>query len=196
MISFAIPANIEGEKRAEQEIRSFIKYWVGLLAEGRFAEALSLLSSEIPPGSGSIDSRRIAEWTPELLKSVIANYGLPNPVEGQPQSYSVVQLDSALVDSFEANLFIDFDREAISDLHHGSTSAPATGNGGSVLRRLFHPRSKVAVRSQSAKLGSAEFDLPLNFARGNDLGDLTVRMLFKPISTAEMALVLLDIHVL
>jgi hypothetical protein len=196
--TFRIPTTIQDEKRAEHEIREFVTLWVGLLAEQKYSEALEPLSPEIPRGSGSVDSRESRRWTPQLLEAVIANYGTSEPVEGQPQSYAVVPLDSSLREPFEASLSVDFNREVIATLSGGmespQESKPTTGW---VSRILFLMRKNPsATKTRGIWLGSAEFSLPLNLERGNDLSDLSVRMLFKPVTEAEMVLVLLDIHVL
>ena len=198
MKTFVIPSTVEDEKSAEREIRDFVRKWVGLLADQKYAEALAALSPDIPSGSGSVDSRRAAQWTPELLGTVIANYGTPEPVEGQLQRYSVVPLDASLSDPFEANVFIDFDREAISNLDVALTPSQDTRSQRSWLSStlsLLRKGPDVAKRRKNW-IGSAEFALPLNLERGNDLSDLSVRMRFKPLTKAEMVLVLLDIHVL
>ena len=106
MRTFAIPASVEDEKGTEQEIRNFLRLWIGLLADRKYAEALDLLSREIPPGSGSVDSRKAPRWTPSLLEAVIANYGTCEPVVDppMPQTYSVVPLDSSLLEAFESCL--------------------------------------------------------------------------------------------
>ncbi len=44
-------------------------------------------------------------------------------------------------------------------------------------------------------LGSVEADLPLNYPRGDAVGDLTSRFLLRQIGERRMALVLLDVHV-
>ena len=125
MRTFAIPASVEDEKRAEQEIRLFLMFWTGLLADREYAAALDLLSPEIPQGSGSVDSRKVPHWTPPLLAAVIANYGTAEPVLDPPlpQTYAVAPLDSSLLDAFEANVSIDFDRSAISRLEQAAISA-------------------------------------------------------------------------
>jgi hypothetical protein len=57
MTTFDIPMSAEAEDRAETDIRDFLTLWVGLLADRKYAEALDLLSPEIPRGSGSIPAR-------------------------------------------------------------------------------------------------------------------------------------------
>ena len=198
MKTFGIPATVQDEKRVEREIREFVTQWVGLLAEQKYSEALAPLSPEIPTGSGSVDSRKSPHWTPQLLKTVIANYGTPNPVDGQPQSYVVVPLDASLRDAFEANLSVDFNREVIATLAVGIDSPlesrPTTGWPSRLLSLMT--KNPVATKTRNTWVGSAEFALPLNLERGDDLSDLSARMFFKPITTTEMVLVLLDIHVL
>lgn len=198
MKTFRIPETIQDEKRVEREIREFLAQWVGLLAEQKYSEALDPLSPEIPRGSGSVDSRKSSHWTPQLVEAVIANYGTPNPVDGQPQSYAVVPLDISLRDVFEANLAVDFNREVIATLADGIDSPleskPATGWPSRLLYLMR--KNPGARRTRNLWVGSAEFALPLNLERGNDLSDLSVRMVFKPITKGKMVFVLLDIHVL
>lgn len=198
MRTFAIPASVEDEGRAEREVRDFVRQWVGLLADQRYAEALDLISPEIPPGSGSVDARNAPTWTPQLLESVIGNYGTPEPVEGQPQSYKVVPLDASLRSPFEENIYIDFDHEAIAKLHGGPPSDQDSEPRAGWLRTklsMFR-RRRGPARPRNHWLGGAEFALPLDFARGHDLSDLSARIRFKPVTQSEMVAVLLDIHVL
>jgi hypothetical protein len=196
MKSFAIPDRVEDEKAREQEIREFLRQWVGLLADRKFSEALGHLSPEILPGSGSVDSRKAPLWTPALLAAVIANYGTPEPVEGQPQSYAVVPLDSSLREPFDANVTIDFDRDAIAGLDRGMNLPEVKPRSwlATRLRHLGWWRS--TVNACKTCVGGVDFALPINFARGNDLSDLSARMLFKPVGSGKFVLVLLDIHVL
>jgi hypothetical protein len=198
MRTFAIPATAEKEKRAEHELKDFVTHWVSLLADHKYAEALDLLSPEIPRGSGSVDSHQAPRWTPHLLEAVIANYGTPTAVEGQPQSYAVVPLDASLRDAFDTNVSIDFDREAISNLNAESILPPEREPQMGLLSKTlsFLGKSRGVAKTRKPWLGGAEFALPLNFERGNDISDLSVRMQFKPVSQSEMVLVLLDIHVL
>jgi hypothetical protein len=205
MTTFDIPTSAEAEDRAETDIRDFLTLWVGLLADRKYAEALDLLSPEIPRGSGSVDSRKIPHWTPSLLEAVIANYGTPEPVLNppMPQSYAVAPLDSELRGAFEANVSIDFDRSAISGLDRSPISPEAKRPQGNKKIGWLSTKLAQLGRSRSAAksgktpwLGGADFQLPLNFQRGNDLSDLSARMRFKPVTKTEMVLVLLDIHVL
>jgi hypothetical protein len=53
-----------------------------------------------------------------------------------------------------------------------------------------------AAKRRKKWIGDAEFAVPLNLERGNDLSDLSVRMRFKALTKAELVLVLLDLHVL
>jgi hypothetical protein len=161
--TFAIPIEAKDAPEIEQEVKDFVRQWVGLLAERKFEEALAQLSPEVPSGSGSVDARQSMQWTPSLLEAVITNYGTPEPWDGGPQAYAVVPLDDALSVAFEERVSVSFYR---------------------------------APMSRNAWLGAVEFDLPLNYLRGNAVGDLSARLLFKPLGPAEMVLVLLDIHVL
>jgi hypothetical protein len=195
--TFRIPETIQDEEGVEREIRNFVTGWVGLLADQRYSEALEPLSPEVPRGSGSVDSRKSPHWTPQLLETVIANYGTPNPVEGQSRPYAVVPLDIWLRDAFEANLSVDYNREVIATLDNGMDSPPEPKpTSGWASRLLYIIRENPSAKTRNVWVGSAEFALPLNLERGNDLSDLSVRMVFKPITKREMVLVLLDIHVL
>jgi hypothetical protein len=54
--------------RTDKAVRSAIERWVGLLADQRFEEALAMLAPS-------------EQWTPELLGTVIRNYGSVEPRE-------------------------------------------------------------------------------------------------------------------
>jgi len=198
MRTFLIPSTAEDEKVVMNEIKAFIEQWVGLLAERKYASAIELLSSEVPPGSGSVNSGKSPVWTPSLLEAVIANYGTPEPLPDlppiQPKPFVVVPLDSALKEAFEANVDIEFDREAISKVKTVAIAPQQKSQGWLHFRLPWQRPSSTVARKKW--LGGAEFALPLNFERGNDLSDLSVRMRLKEVTTTEMALVLLDIHVL
>ncbi len=163
MKTFVIPTNERDEKTVERQVRSFIRHWVSLLAQQKYDDAIDLLLPEIPGASGSVNSNEAAEWTPELLEAVVANYGLPEPWEGRDQIYKVVPLDNFLRKDFESRLEVDF----------GS----------------FETLGK-------DYLGGIHVDLPLDYAEGNAVSDLTARFFFQRVSQSEMALVLLDIHML
>ena len=115
MKTFAIPVGLQDEKRVAQEIRDFAREWVGLLADGECAEALALLSPEIPPQSGSVDASKEPQWRPALLEAVIANYGTPVRDEGDHRTYSVVPLNNSLRDEFESRVVVSFDRGTRSE---------------------------------------------------------------------------------
>jgi hypothetical protein len=55
-------------ERTDEAVRAVIERWVGLLAEDRFEEALGMLAP-LPSKA----------WTPELLATVIRNYGFVEP---------------------------------------------------------------------------------------------------------------------
>jgi hypothetical protein len=163
MKSFAIPIDESSAKAVERQARQFISDWIGLLGSEQYEEALDWIVLEIPGSSGSVDSSEATEWTPQLLKAVIANYGTAERVEGQDRTYKVVPIDDELRPPFEAALHVDLSPFDTLGRHY---------------------------------LGEIQVDLPLDYPRGHAVGDLTARLLFRPVSSNEMALVLLDIHVL
>ena len=155
---------------SDEAIRQFIRDWVALLAEEKYAEATAMLYPKIPPASGSA-AESDAGWTPELLKAVINNYGTSEPWDETIQGFKVVPVDESLREDFEAGLDVEF--------------------------REFEDCGK-------DYLGGIHVDMPLNQdwigAEGGPkvswVSDLTARFYFLPISPDEMALVLLDIHVM
>lgn len=150
------------ETNAEQ-IRADLLEWFDMLAAGRFADAVDFLSPEIPDGSGSTNETR---WTPELLASVIANYGVEQPFEGQDWRYRVAPLTSDLLPAFDRHFDIDFEMWECS-----------TADG-----------SRLA--------GAIHVDMPLICSDGPKMSDLTARFMFKHFPDGQVGLVLLDIHVL
>lgn len=103
---------------SQEEVKNVIREWADLLAKERYDEALDLLSAELPSGSGSVSDEEASQWTPELLRAVITNYGLPEPWEGQEQNYKVVPVDESMRQLFEKNLTVDF-RSAADKSHLG-----------------------------------------------------------------------------
>ena len=163
MKTFIIPANEQDEKAVERQIKSFIRHWVGLLADEKYDDAIDLLLPEIPGASGSVSSSEATEWTPQLLEAIIANYGTPDAWDGQDQIYKVVPIDDFLRKDFEARLNVEF--------------------------RPFETLGK-------SYLGGIHVDLPLNYEEGNAISDLTARFYLQRVSKDEMALALLDIHMM
>jgi hypothetical protein len=100
---------------SDEEIKQLVRDWVGLLAEEKYAQAVDMISAEVPEGSGSVDSRQVAAWTPELLQNVISNYGIPEPWEGQEQVYRVVPIAAAFEQLFEDLLKVDRDDDFQDD---------------------------------------------------------------------------------
>lgn len=145
------------------QVRCELLGWLNMLAAGRFADAVDFLSPEIPGGSGSTNEPR---WTPELLESVIANYGVDEPIEGEDWRYRVAPLTSDLLPMFDKHLDIDF------EMWEGETA------------------------DGSRLAGAIQADMPLTFEDGPAMSDLTARFMFKHFPDGQMALVLLDIHVL
>lgn len=148
-----------------EQVRADLLGWLDMLAAGRYADAVDFLSPEIPDGSGSTNEAR---WTPELLESVISNYGLDQPIEGEDWRYRVAPLTDELLPMFDEHLDIDLDFE----MGEGSTA------DGSRLAGAIHA------------------DVPLVYEDGPAMSDLTARFLFKHFPDGRTALVLLDIHVL
>jgi hypothetical protein len=58
------------------------------------------------------------------------------------------------------------------------------------------PRIHSAHRTRTSSLRMRTFDLPLVYATGIELSDLTARFFLKPVGEDAMVLVLLDIHVM
>jgi hypothetical protein len=148
-----------------EQVRADLLGWIDLLSAGRYADAVDFLSPEIPDQSGSTDETR---WTPELLESVISNYGLDEPIEGEDWRYRVAPLTNELLPTFDERLDIDLD----FGMWEGSTA------DGSRLAGAIHA------------------DMPLVYEDGPAMSDLTARFMFKHFADGRMALVLLDIHVL
>jgi hypothetical protein len=146
-----------------EQVRTDLLDWLNMLAEGRYADAVDFLSPEIPDGSGSTDETR---WTPALLESVIANYGLDEPMEGEDWRYRVAPLTNELLPMFIDDLDIDLEMWE-SSMADGSRLA-----------------------------GAIHADMPLVYEDGPAMSDLTARFTFKHFPDGRMALVLLDIHVM
>jgi hypothetical protein len=106
------------------------------------------------------------KWTPALLEAVIANYGLDQPIEGETWRYRTAPLTDDLLPEFDKRLDIDFEM--------WEDAAP----DGSRLAGAIHA------------------DMPLVREDGPDVSDCTARFVFKHFPDGQMALVLLDIHVL
>jgi hypothetical protein len=147
----------------EEEMRAQFRQWIELLAQQRYEEAVDWLSPEIPHGSGSTSQ---SFWVPELLESVIANYGLDEPVEGEEWRYTVAPLTDELRDIFEASMRVEFD--------------------------MWDQVGPDGLRLA----GAAHVDLPLIYDDGPGMSDLTAQFMFKHLSDGSKAIVLLDIHVL
>lgn len=147
----------------EQEMRGHFRQWIELLSQHRYAEAVDWLSPEIPPGSGSTSQE---SWTPDLLESVISNYGLEEPADGETWRYSVAPLTDDLLAAFEKSMRVDFD--------------------------MWDQIAPDGLRLA----GAAHVDLPLIFDDGPGMSDLTARFMFKHLSDDQRAIVLLDLHVL
>lgn len=148
-----------------EQVRAALLGWLDMLAAGRYADAVDFLSPEIPDQSGSTDETR---WTPELLESVISNYGVEEPIEGEDWRYRVAPLTDELLPLFDERLDIDTDFR----LWEGSTP------DGSRLSGAIHA------------------DVPLVYEDGPAMSDLTARFTFKHFPDGRIALVLRDIHVM
>lgn len=146
-----------------EQVRTDLLGWLDMLAQGRYADAVDFLSPAIPDESGSTKETR---WTPELLESVIANYGLVEPMEGEDWRYRVAPLTNELLPLFSDQLDIDLE----------------------MWERSTADGSRLA--------GAIHADLPLVYEDGPAMSDLTARFMFKRFPDGRMALVLLDIHVM
>jgi hypothetical protein len=146
-----------------EQVRAAMLDWIGMLAAGRFAEAVDFLSPEIPEGSASTNEMR---WTPGLLESVIANYGHEQPVEEDPRRLRVAPLTKDLLPLFDKELDIDFEMWE-------STAADGSRFAGAIHARM-----------------------PIAYENGPAISDMTARFRFKHFPDGQMALVLLDIHVM
>ncbi len=148
MKTLAIPNTEYGEDAIDdRQIRDFVRYWIGLLAEQKYDEAIDLLLPEIPRASRSIRSNEAAEWTPELLEAVVANYGTPEPQEGQDQLYKVVPMDDLLLEEFRSNLDVDLcpsgtlGKNYLGDMHAHLPLNYKNGNAvGSLVAKFFFQR--------------------------------------------------------
>ena len=100
---------------SDEEIKQLVRDWVWLLAEENYIQAVELISPEIPEGSGSVNSRQATQWSPELLRKVINNYGIPEPWEGQEQVYCVVPVTPSIQGVFEDFLTVDREDDFESD---------------------------------------------------------------------------------
>ena len=69
---------------SHEEIVAEVRAWIRLLAQGEFERALE----RIPP-------QRAQRWSPQLLKAVIAGYGLPEPHPSGTE-YRVTSPDTAM----------------------------------------------------------------------------------------------------
>jgi hypothetical protein len=72
---------------SDQEILDAVREWVGLLIEERYTDAYEFLSHE----------ERSHGWTPELIATLIQNYGSPEPLEST-EVFKVTSLEDAKVD--------------------------------------------------------------------------------------------------
>ena len=61
------------KEASDEELLDGVKKWVDLLAEARFSEAYNLTAHD-----------SYYEWTPDLIRSVIAGYGMPHE-QGDPE---------------------------------------------------------------------------------------------------------------
>ena len=149
----------------DEEIKDFVRAWVALLAEGRYADALEMILPEVLSGGGSVDKQDAEQWTPELIEAVISNYGLPEPIEGEEHKYKVVPVvipdDDSMQEAFENKL--------------------------QIYRQEFTNDGREYV-------GSVRVDLPLAYEDGDALSDLTAQFFFLSTDDG-IVLALLDIHV-
>jgi hypothetical protein len=92
---------------SDEEIKEILSGWVDLLAQGRFDDAVAMLSPEVLPANGSVNEKEYPQWTGELVEAVIRNYGLPEPYEGQDEFYKVVPVEEAFREFFEDQFYIE-----------------------------------------------------------------------------------------
>jgi hypothetical protein len=92
---------------SDEDLKEIIRLWVASLAEGKFYQALELISPAVPPGGGSLDHKEVPEWTEQVLEAVISNYGLTEPLEGLDYKYTVAPLDADMRKAFEERLHVD-----------------------------------------------------------------------------------------
>lgn len=72
---------------SDQEILDAVKAWVGLLIEERYTDAYDFLYHEERP----------SRWTPQLIATMIQNYGSLEPPEGN-EVFKVTSLEDVKVD--------------------------------------------------------------------------------------------------
>lgn len=151
----------------DEELKALVREWVGLLGEEDYHAAFDLLSPEVPPGSGSLGSQ-VPQWTPSLLEAVIHNGGFAEPLEGMGEwTCRVVPLRELEPQSVRE----EFEAYLRVD------------------RLPFRDMGR-------SYLGGIHVDLPLDYSGSIVLGDLTARFYLSPHGDEEMALVLLDIHMM
>src|SRR5262245_21283425 len=85
---------------SDNEIKQVVRDWLAVLADENYDLAVEMMAPEIPEGSGSVNTKQFASWTPELLRDVINNYGIPEPIKGQEQVYKVVPIDPSFREIF------------------------------------------------------------------------------------------------
>lgn len=99
---------------SDEEIKQIIRKWLLLLAQEEYDAAVEMISPEILPFNGSVDVKHHQYWTAALLASVINNYGLPFPLEGQERIWKVVPIEDTFRQEFED--YLDVDRESFERL--------------------------------------------------------------------------------
>ena len=133
-----------------REIKEVVRLWVARLAEEKYDEAFAMILPEVPPCSGSLD-KETTEWTPDLLRAVINNYGLPTPTVGQEQIYKVVAVQKPFKTWFEKKLrvhrgkFEEFDQLFLGNVRVDLPLNFESGDGVSDLTAEFFLRQVSAT---------------------------------------------------
>lgn len=84
----------------EAMVNEFASRWTGQLVHGNYDRAYDMLC-HVPdyPGRSCVSS-------PDDLRRLIANYGLPDPIPGEPE-YKVTEIELATGDRWENDLDLD-----------------------------------------------------------------------------------------
>lgn len=145
--TFPIPVDTAGQLAVMAALRSTIADWVELLGRDRYEDALASILTEIPVASGMAEAVGARQWTPDLLRQVIATYGVCEPDAEPTRRYRVVPLGAGLRSTFEAQLNIAFGRyrldgvEYLGEIHAGLPLDTDHGHRISDLTALFRLRA-------------------------------------------------------
>ncbi len=146
----------------DDEIKWLVVQWSELLAEERFSDALLLLPH----------SREEHDWTPDLLRSVIRGYGVPDP-DPQAMAYMLAEYE---VDAFRVTSLVK--RDDFEEI---------------LTEHIDVDRQHLFGLDPARYLGMVHYrDLPLNGYRS----DLTARFHIMRVGGDRLILEFLDLHVM